>query len=803
MSVFLFTDIENSTRLWEEHKTAMRSVLAKHDNILQDVVGKHGGHIIRHRGDGMSIVFEEGTPLKCAIEIQQRFAAEQWHPIETLRVRVGLHAGEAERREFTFETMGQKEEYFGRVLNRTARIMDTASGGQIVLTPETLEETTSPEGAKLENLGLHLLKNLDKPQKIYGLLHPDLPFKTFPPLRSLARADSKIPDTPYKGLFAFQERDAPFFFGREIFTERLLQVVDRQAMTAVIGPSGSGKSSVVYAGLVPHLRPDPGILIADFRPGSQPLHTLSAVLVPLIEPELSQDELILKVMDMVELLKKDITTINPIIKELLEEQNARRLVLIANQFEELYTLCPDVNIRQMFLDILFEAVTASEVGTDIPMNFHLIATLRADFMGQALTHRPFADSLQISSVILGPMNRDELERAIRNPAEKQGIIFEGGLVERILDDVGHEPGNLPLLQFALTLMWERQENMKLTHSIYEAIGHVEGALTHHANIIYDELTEMEKELAHKIFIQLVTPGEGTEDTRRLTTRLELGEEKWILVQQLADARLVVTDSDPNGQEVVEVVHEALIRNWDILHRWLIQDRIFRTWQERLRTALAQWHASGRDKGALLRGALLAEADELGQQRNDEFSQHENEFIQTSIEARDTTLIAIEAQRQRELKQAQALAESEFQRAEEHARASKRLQWLAVGLAFVMIIVLGMAAWACFERQNAQTESNARATEVVVRTTTAEHDAVFAQYQAETEVKIALSQKSDNYSPPLLVSYPNHQPLPLRGEGSRRMLYSPLHVGEGLGVVVNGYKISLAVRRSVAKKPCVI
>lgn len=735
MTTFLFTDIENSTRLWEIYGDGMQAVLAQHDRLLSEAVRKHGGRIIRHRGDGLSVVFEGGSPLECAIAMQQAMQQADWGELSDFRIRIGLHAGQAQLRHFHDETIGQKAEFFGRVLNRTARIMDTASGGQIVFSPAVLEETELPTEATVDNFGLHLLKSLDDPQPIFGLLHPSLPHK-FPPLKSLARIDATRPNSPYKGLSAFDEVDAPIFFGREIFTDLLLKVVERQALSAVIGPSGSGKSSVVYAGLMPHLRQQSDLIMADFRPGQQPIHALANVLMT-VHPTSPSPE---TVEHWVSRWQADPTHVKQTVAQIFEQHAPppKRLILIANQFEELFTLCHDVTTRRQFLDILFELLTVQFDTTHAVSACHVVLTLRADFMAQALSHRPFADAIQLSSVILGPMTRKELERAVKRPAEQQGVRFEDGLVERILNDVGSEAGNLPLLQFALTLLWERQEKFILPHVAYENIGRVEGALTYHADLIYQELSPAEQSLARKVFIQLVTPGEGTEDTRRVAHRTELGEESWQLVQQLADARLVVTNLDLDNHEVVEVVHETLIRNWGQLHIWLNEDRVFRGWQERLRAVLAQWQASGRDQGALLRGATLMEAEEWFSQRKDELGEAEQRFIKASLQQQQAEQDDLEKQRRRALEQAQALAEAQQKRAEVQTRLSQRLRWLAIGLAIVFLMAVGAAWWAYGQSNRAYAEAQARATEILIRST-AEAEAVEAKDEAVRASQASLVQ----------------------------------------------------------------
>ncbi len=213
------------------------------------------------------------------------------------------------------------------------------------------------------------------------------------------------------------------------------------------------------------------------------------------------------------------------------------------------------------------------------------------------------------------------------------MTFADGLVERILDDVENQPGNLPLLEFALTELWNKRTDKQLTHKIYEEIGQVEGALARHADEKYGNLTNDEKEKVRRIFIQLVRPGEGTEDTRRIAMKAELGEQSWSLVKQLADARLVVTSRNATSQDTVEVVHEALIRNWGELREWMNTNRVFRAWQERLRAAKEQWEATNRDSGSLLRGAALAEAEEKLKERPEDLID-EKKFIRQSIKERD-------------------------------------------------------------------------------------------------------------------------------------------------------------------------
>ena len=319
-----------------------------------------------------------------------------------------------------------------------------------------------------------------------------------------------------------------------------------------------------------------------------------------------------------------------------------RVLLIADQFEELYTLCNDESIRRQFLDTLLH--TFRTFAEQSSLSTVLVTTMRADFLSNVLSYPPLADVLRTGDVKIRSMNTEELRDVIEKPAQKLGVTFESGLVERILDDVDKEPGNLPLLEFALTELWKQRTRKQLTHKAYAEIGEVSGALTRYADNTFSQLSESEKQQVRRIFVQLVRPGEGTEDTRRVATKTELNID-WKLVKLLADARLVVTgrslvtseiksDSEQqpkSEQQTVEVVHEALIRNWVQLRQWMETDREFRAWQERLRGWMRRWQEMNRDQEQLLRGAALVQAEERLKERQDELSLTEQEFIRLSQE----------------------------------------------------------------------------------------------------------------------------------------------------------------------------
>ena len=220
--VFLFTDIEGSTQLWQKHAAAMPEALARHDRMLSAVILDHGGSVIKSLGDGLMAVFTGGQPLHAALEIQRQLQAADWAPIEILRVRIGLHTGPAEQR-------GQ--DYFGLEVSRTARVMAAAWGGQVLLTPQVLETCPLPPGASIQNLGVHLLKDLFEPQAILGLVHPDV-LSDFPPLRSLSAQPNNLP-----------QQTTPFI-GRQADLQTLLQNLAQPdcRLVTLTGPGGMGKT---------------------------------------------------------------------------------------------------------------------------------------------------------------------------------------------------------------------------------------------------------------------------------------------------------------------------------------------------------------------------------------------------------------------------------------------------------------------------------------------------------------------------------------------------------------------------------
>ncbi|MEG4841547.1 nSTAND1 domain-containing NTPase [Microcoleus sp. B9-D4] len=491
-----------------------------------------------------------------------------------------------------------------------------------------------------------------------------------PAVKPLRWNDLVIPPNPYQGLSAFQEKDAALFFGRETFTNQLVKVVETKKLVAVIGASGSGKSSVVLAGLIPSLRQQENWLIANLRPESTPFENFAkALLLPVAQLETGENEGVTEVnAEEINQLAIDLQEGNRTLSDVVKSVgSSRRFLLVIDQFEEIYTY-PNQKNRQ-FLDCLLDAVQNFSA-------FRLVITLRADFLGQAIKYDPFREQLdRWKPEFIGGMVRTELQAAIEEPAKKRNVYLEAGLTEHILNDVGDEQGNLPLLEFALTELWKQQENGLLTRLKYDEIGGVEKALCRHAEGVYDALKEGDKERIKQIFMKLVSPGEGTEYTRQLATRAEVGEENWDLVTHLATARLVVSNRNETTQiETVEIVHEALIKAWPDLRKWIEDNDTFLRWKKRLKVAFMEWERNENKEGYLLQSAPLGEAEGYLLQRLEEISKAERVFINLSLE------------------QEQARQERELQQERQARIAAQKMTGAAIASLLVIIVSGGFAWW---------------------------------------------------------------------------------------------------------------
>ena len=294
----------------------------------------------------------------------------------------------------------------------------------------------------------------------------------FPEMEKLSR-----PTNPYLGLEAFKEKDAKLYFGRKETVARMQQTVEEQDVVAVIGASGSGKSSAVFAGLIPILRRTGDWLIVRCLPRKQPFYELSAALIPFLydDPLLRLE----KSNELREKLHAGSLALGSIVHQICRDNNNQRFLLIIDQFEELFTLNSDRKLISRYIESLLEARNTE--------NFTVLFTMRADFLESAAGYPALAEALSYCPpFIIPPMSENDLREAVEQPAAMFGVAFEPGLAQLIVQDVGNEPGNLPLLEFCLTQLWERQEFRRISHAAYMAIGGVQQALANHADEVYAE-----------------------------------------------------------------------------------------------------------------------------------------------------------------------------------------------------------------------------------------------------------------------------------------------------------------------------
>jgi WD40 repeat protein/transcriptional regulator with XRE-family HTH domain len=477
---------------------------------------------------------------------------------------------------------------------------------------------------------------------------------------------------PYKGLLFFDQADSNLFFGRETLTTQLSKrITDLATNTSsrfltVVGASGSGKSSLVRAGLAVTLR-SAGWEIHILTPTTNPLRMLAQ-------------------------------SYNP-----TRVKDRKQHLIVVDQFEETFTLCRDENERAAFIERLLA------IAHDKSLNTTVVIALRADFYSHCAQYPFLREAVAAQQEYIGQMTSFELRRAIEEPARRSGWEFESGLVDILLNDIGadgtgqRESGALPLLSHALLATWERRRGKTFTLDGYRASGGVRGAIAETAESVFtDQLNRSQQELARDIFLRLTELGDGTEDTRRratlneLTRQSEEATQLRMVLNTLADARLITLNEDS-----AEVAHEALIREWDRLHEWLTQDRGGLLLHRQITDAAHEWELFGRDGGSLYRGARLAQAREWASSNEERLNESERAFISASIDFEQHEQAEREAQQQRELAAAQKLAESEHR----SARQLRRRALFLVG-ALALAVLAALTAGFLANRNSTLAEQNA-------------------------------------------------------------------------------------------------
>lgn len=448
-----------------------------------------------------------------------------------------------------------------------------------------------------------------------------------PPVpRPATAARSGRSSNPYKGLRAFEETDADKFFGREAMTAELVDRVRHgQRLVAVVGPSGSGKSSVVRAGLLPRLRQGAvdgsgAWLFTTILPGRHPFEELEAALHRVARTR------------GIDLGTTQASFVRTALRLLPDDRS--EIVLVIDQFEELFALV-DEQVRRRFLGALVNAVDGPH------SRVRVVVTLRADFYDRPLVYPAFAPLFVAGAVTVTPLEAAELEAAVREPAAGAGVEVESRLITQIVGDMVEQPGALPLLQYTLTELFGSRTGAVLTLEEYQRIGGLKGTLTRRAEEILAAMTEGERELARQLFLRLVRVDKGGQSTRRRVLLAEvrsLGPDDGSVdevIARLGNERLVVFDRDLlSGDATVEVTHEALLTGWTRMRDWTEQHRIDLQRREALGNAAADWEVAGRDPDYLLSGSRLESFEVWQQETSLRLAGHEAAFVAASAQHRD-------------------------------------------------------------------------------------------------------------------------------------------------------------------------
>ncbi|HEX3480331.1 MAG TPA: protein kinase [Kofleriaceae bacterium] len=440
----------------------------------------------------------------------------------------------------------------------------------------------------------------------------------------------KIDQSPYVGLSSFQEGNADTFFGRNREIAALVTRIRDRPLVAVVGSSGVGKSSFVRAGLVPALkRSGETWETLVIRPGRKPLEALAATIAPMVATAANLSDDLDEQKKLVDTLGREPGHLGHVLR-LRARRDNRHLLVFVDQFEELYTLCPDPAERAAFTACL------SAVADDATSPLRVVLSIRSDFLDRVAEDQQFVSELSQGLFFLGAPSREGLRDAITQPAEMAGFRFErGDIVEDMLNHLETTPGALPLLQFTAARLWETRDVARrmLTYQSYTAMGGVAGALASHADRVVADIGPQKTALIRALLLRLVT----AERTRAIVPVAELRElsrevgEVQRLIDQMVDARLLVVQNLEGGKgSTVEIVHESLVSGWPALRRWLDENQDDAALVDQLRVAARQWQAKKFDVGLLWRGDSAAEARKFRARYKGPLSEVERGFLDAVI-----------------------------------------------------------------------------------------------------------------------------------------------------------------------------
>ena len=569
---------------------------------------------------------------------------------------------------------------------------------------------------------------------------------------SARQEDSPAPGpAPYKGLLFFHESDTELFFGREALTAQLVGQITGLStgastrFLAVVGASGSGKSSLMRAGIAVAIRQS-GWDVRIFTPGANPLRVLNMHLASGNDPA-----------------------------------GPESLLLLVDQFEETFTLCHNDSERVAFVKELLSLAREPSRKTVV------VIALRADFYSHCAQYPILRQAIAARQEYIGQMTVEELRRAIVEPAQRGSWEFEPGLVDHLMNDIGiqgtnePEPGALPLLSHALLATWEHRRGRTFTLKGYHDSGGLRGAIAETAESVFtDQLNQTQQELARNIFLRLTELGEATEDTRRRAALNELvrhadeAPQLRTVLNILAEARLITLNEDS-----AEVAHEALIREWRRLHEWLTQDREGLLLHRHITESALEWERRDRDPAELYRSARLAQAREWSSKNRSRLNESERDFLETSIKQEERFAREQEAQRRRELETARMMAEEQILSAS-RLKSRNRVITTVGGIALLLALLAGAFGWRSYQNElRAEREQRASASRELASTalTTLGTDPELSTLLALQAVSITRSKDGIVLPEVIDVLYRTlstpHAELTLPGQGGlSRITHSP-------------------------------
>jgi WD40 repeat protein/energy-coupling factor transporter ATP-binding protein EcfA2 len=499
-------------------------------------------------------------------------------------------------------------------------------------------------------------------------------------------------DCPFRGLEAFEESHARWFFGREQEIAHCLQALRERRLLAIVGASGSGKSSLVRAGLLPSVRTGELDQSYDWtpillRPGPMPVRELALHLSRVLTRRVGDiDELRTK------LHQSSLCLANELDAEAVGTTRERRFLVVVDQLEEVFAANVDSSERKAFVAALLQAAT-------IPGGrIRVVFTLRADFLSSALQQDEFASHMNGALYVLGPMREAQLRASMREPARMAGLQFDDGLESRMVDALlvegeAGEAGDLPLLQFGLEELWRVRDGRRLSVRAYEAMGGLKGALRRRADAVLGQLLErVDEGLIRSIFGRLVQLDDGTREIRRRLVVEDLAAnhpEVRDPIEALVRARLLTAD-----EHTVEIAHEALIREWPKLRAWIDEDREALRLQSEITRAAALWEENN-ESTYLWRGARLARSLELWSAQTPMLSAEETTFLRASRSEAERDKNEANERRARELEVANELAAAKANELKAQRRIGRQLRWGLIGMSIFAGALVIACAWAIF------------------------------------------------------------------------------------------------------------